>query len=310
MASRELTGKTVLVTGGAGFIGTHLTRALAADNDVIVLDDCSSGDPDRLPTDIEFVRGDVRDQTTIEEVVEPVDIIFHQAALVSVTRSVSDPRASHTRNAHGTLEVLEAARRHDTRVVLASSAAIYGRPQQLPIDEGHPKEPISPYGLDKLSLDHLGRLYHDLYDLETVCLRYFNVYGPGQPTNEYSGVISVFRDRARTDDELPIFGDGNQTRDFVHVDDVVTANCLAATTDCVGGAYNVGTGRRVSITELAELIVEQTDSSGELVYHPSREGDVRHSEADISKAQNELEFEPTVSLEQGIQGLTARMEVQ
>ncbi|MDG5761204.1 NAD-dependent epimerase/dehydratase family protein [Natronococcus sp. A-GB1] len=306
MNAPTIAGKNILVTGGAGFIGSHIARTLVDRNDVTVLDDCSNGDPDRLSDEVELLRGDVRSSSTVVEGMENVDIVFHEAALVSVTRSVNDPRTSHTRNARGTLEVLEAARKHDSRVVLASSAAIYGRPQRLPISEEHPKRPISPYGLDKLALDHYGRLYHELYGLETVCLRYFNVYGPGQPANDYSGVISTFHDRARNDDELPIFGDGEQTRDFVHVSDVVAANLLASTTDHVGEAYNVGSERRVSITELAELIAEYTDSNGEIVHESAREGDVRHSGADIAKARTELGFEPSVSLERGIRDLVTR----
>ncbi len=303
MATRDIVDSSVLVTGGAGFIGSHLVEALVDENEVTVLDDCSNGNPDRLPEAATLIRGDIRDSNTVHEAMEGTEIVFHQAALVSVPRSVDEPRASHARNVRGTIEVLEAARKHDARVVLASSTAIYGRPQALPIDETHPKQPISPYGLDKVALDQYGRLYNELYGLETVCLRYFNVYGPGQPANDYSGVISIFCERAENDTELPIYGDGAQTRDFVHVRDVVAANLRAASTDRVGEAYNIGTGRRISIADLAELIVDRTDSDAEIVHEPPREGDVRHSCADITKARETLGFEPSVPVEAGIRDL-------
>ncbi|WP_207589774.1 NAD-dependent epimerase/dehydratase family protein [Halomontanus rarus] len=300
MLQDQLAGTSVLITGGAGFIGGELAHTLAAPADVTVLDDCSSGDPDRVPSDATFVRGDIRDRQTVSDAMDGVDVVFHEAALVSVAESVETPLESHSRNSTGTLTVLEAARDHDARVICASSAAIYGHPEQVPVSETDPKEPTSPYGLDKLALDHQTRLYHELYGLDTVALRYFNAYGPDQPANDYSGVISIFFERALNDESLVIFGDGEQTRDFVFVDDIVQANLRAAVTDEVGEAYNVGTGTRVTITELAESIIEVTDSDSEIVYEAPREGDIRHSGANISKARDLLGFEPTVSLEEGL----------
>ncbi|WP_265112367.1 NAD-dependent epimerase/dehydratase family protein [Halosolutus halophilus] len=308
MEEPQLTDASVLITGGAGFIGSRLAHALVADNEVTILDDFSSGRPDRVPDAAAVVESDIRDRKAIAEAVRNVDVVFHQAALVSVAESVRDPLVSHRQNATGTLNLLEAAREQDARVVFASSAAIYGRPTRIPIAEDDPKTPTSPYGLEKLTADHYARLYNELYGLETIALRYFNVYGSGQQTNDYSGVISVFVERARNDDPLTIFGDGEQTRDFVHVDDVVQANLRAATTKQVGRAYNVGTGTRVTITELAESIVDVTDSDSELVYDDPREGDVRHSEADITKAQTELGYEPTVMLEAGLRSLAENTE--
>ncbi|WP_276253211.1 NAD-dependent epimerase/dehydratase family protein [Halomontanus rarus] len=300
MIQDQLAGTSVLITGGAGFIGGELAHTLANPADVTVLDDCSSGDPDRVPSEATFVRGDIRDRQTVSDAMDGVDVVFHEAALVSVAESVETPLESHSRNSTGTLTVLEAARDHDARVVCASSAAIYGHPERVPVSETDPKEPTSPYGLDKLALDHQTRLYHELYGLDTVALRYFNAYGPDQPANDYSGVISIFFERALNDEPLVIFGDGEQTRDFVFVDDIVQANLRAAVTDEVGEAYNVGTGTRVTITELAESIIEVTDSNSDIVYDDPREGDIRHSGADISKARDSLGFEPTVSLEEGL----------
>lgn len=303
MVEPKLVDSDVLVTGGAGFIGSRIAQRLVGDNDVTVLDDCSTGAARAVPDEAELVRGDVRDPDAVADAMGSADVVFHEAALVSVSRSVDDPRASHERNVRGTLEVLEAARRCDARVVLASSAAIYGDPESVPIPETHQTDPASPYGLDKLVLDEYARLYHDLYGLETVPLRYFNVYGPGQPANDYSGVISIFLDRARDDEQITIFGDGEQTRDFVHVNDVVRANVLAAASDIAGEAYNVGTGRQVTIADLADMIVRHTESNAEIVHGEPRDGDIRQSCADISKIRDELGYEPTVPLEEGIRDL-------
>lgn len=300
-----LSDKRVLVTGGAGFIGSHLARRLAPDADVVVLDSLESGDPDAVPADATVIEADVRDADALEEAMGGVDVVFHQAALVSVAASVADPTASHATNVDGTIAVLEAARDADARVVLASSAAIYGQPETVPIPESAPKRPQSPYGLEKLAVDHYARLYHDLYGLETVALRYFNVYGPGQQGGDYSGVIDVFLEQARCNEPITVHGAGSQTRDFVHVDDVVEANCLAATTDRVGEAYNVATGSAVSVRELAELIREVTGSDSEIVHTEPREGDVERSRADLSKARSALGYEPSISLEEGLDELAS-----
>lgn len=297
-----VSGQTVLVTGGAGFVGSHLAEALVADNEVRVLDDLSGGSRDHVPVDAELVEGDVCDPETVAGAMDGADLVFHEAALVSVEESVRDPRASQRVNAGATLDVLEQAREEDARVVLASSAAVYGHPESVPVSEGDPKEPTSPYGIDKLALDHYARRYHDLYGLETVPLRYFNVYGPRQ-NPEYSAVVSVFFRQASEGGPITVEGDGEQTRDFVHVSDVVRANLLAATTDRVGEPFNVGTASSVTVNELAETVVEVTDSDAEITHVDPRPGDIRHSEADISKARAELGYEPTVSLEDGLRDL-------
>jgi len=196
--------------------------------------------------------------------------------------------------------VLEAARRHDARVVVASSAAVYGQPDSVPLSETATLAPTSPYGTDKLAADQYVRLYNDLYDLDAVALRYFNVYGPGQAGSDYAAVIDVFVEQARRGEPITVEGDGEQTRDFVHVDDVVRANKLAARTDAVGAAYNVGTGESVSVNRLAEQLKSVVGSDSPIVHAEPRDGDIRHSRADISQAREQLGYEPTVDLAEGL----------
>ena len=293
--------QTVLVTGGAGFIGSHIVDALLPDNDVRILDNFSTGVRERPPEAATVIEGDVRDTEAVEQAMDGVDIVFHQAAIVSVDKSVEDPATSNDVNLDGTLAVLEAARTEDARVVFASSAAIYGTPESLPVDEGHPKEPLSPYGLEKLTADHYCRLYAELYGLPTVALRYFNVYGPRQTGGDYAGAITVFSEQARGGGPLTVHGDGEQTRDFVNVADVVRANMLAATTDATGEAFNIGTGTETSITTVAETIRDHVDPETELTHVDPREGDIRESVANIEKAREQLGYEPTIELDDGLQ---------
>ena len=300
MNATTLSGRSVLVTGGAGFIGSHLVRALAAENHVTVLDDRSAGHPERLPSTVRFVEGDVRDTDALARAGDGADLIYHLAANVSVDRSVEDPLWSHSVNVDGTLAVLEFARERGARVVFASSAAIYGDPTHLPVSETAPTDPRSPYGVEKLAGDGYVRAYHDLYGLETVALRFFNVFGPGQSSNGYAGVVTAFVERAAAGQPLTVHGDGEQTRDFVHVDDVVAACLLAATTDHVGEAFNVGSGRAVTVTELAETVLAAADSTAGIVHDDPRPGDVDRSCADIAKARELLGYEPSVTLADGL----------
>lgn len=291
---------SILITGGGGFIGSHLVGSLAVSNDVKVLDIDVTG---VSPQAVECVRGDVRDEANVEEAMDGIDIVLHQAALVSVTRSVARPKRSHSINVSGTLNVLEAARRHDARVVVASSAAIYGEPDRVPIPESLAPTPSSPYGLDKLSLDHYARLYAELYGLETVALRYFNVYGNGQKGGTYTGVIDTFLQQASRNDPLTVHGDGSQTRDFVHVDDVVHANLRACQTDATGRSFNIGSGSAITIRELAEMIRDITGSDSPIRHVDPREGDVEHSCADITRAEEALGYTPSIELEDGLRKL-------
>ncbi len=299
-------GRTILVTGGAGFIGGHLVESLVPDNEVRVLDDLSSGSRERVPDRAELIEGDVRDESAVARAMQGVDVVFHLAAVVNVARSVERPAHSHAVNVDGTLAVFEAARLNDARVVLASSAAIYGAPESVPIDEDEPPAPESPYGLDKLTVDRYAALYHDLYDLPTVRIRPFNAYGPGQTGGDYAGVVSIFVEQARAGEPITVEGDGTQTRDFVHVWDLVGAFRLAATTDHVGEAFNIGTGESVSIRELAELVREVTGSDSPIEHVEAREGDIEHSCADISKAEAVLGYEPRVGLAEGLETIRRR----
>ena len=301
-ASRP-SGLTTLVTGGAGFVGSHLATALVEENDVRVVDDLSSGDPSRVPETAKLIRGDVRDRGVLARAMADVDVVFHQAAMVSVERSTEVPRESHAVNAAATLDLLEVARNVGARVVFASSAAVYGHPESVPVAESDPKEPTSPYGVDKLAADHYARLYADLYGLETVVLRYFNVYGPGHSGGNYTGVIDAFLEQSRSGRDLTVHGDGSQTRDFVHVSDVVDANLRAATTDHVGEAFNVGTGRSVTIEALAELVRDAVGSTSGIVNTDPRPGDIARSRADVSRARDRLGFSATTRIEEGIRSL-------
>ncbi|MDL0131624.1 NAD-dependent epimerase/dehydratase family protein [Halobacterium salinarum] len=298
-----LTNQNILITGGAGFVGSHLADTLTPQNNVTIVDNLSASTPEHIPDTATFHEADIRNPGVLDELTESVDIVFHEAAIVSVNQSIEAPVHSHETNTDATLELLELARQRDFRVVLASSAAIYGHPEVTPILEHARKTPTSPYGLDKLTIDHYARLYHDLYDVDTVALRYFNIYGPRQTAGDYAGVIAIFRDQAQSGDPITIEGDGNQTRDFVHISDVVDANIRAATTDHVGEAYNIGTGTKTSITELAETIRDVADSDSEIVHTEPRDGDIDESVADITKAQTELGYEPTHSLRDGLQTL-------
>ena len=300
---RTLTDRTVLVTGGAGFIGSHIVGTLVEHNQVRVLDDFSNGSRVNLPSDVELIEGDVRDDGTLSRAMADVDVVFHHAAMVSVEESISKPRACQEINVAGTLSVLDHARLEDARVIVPSSAAIYGTPDAVPISETARKRPASPYGISKLAADFHARRFADLYDLPTVVLRYFNAYGPRQGRGAYSGVISIFLDQARSGGPITVDGDGTQTRDFVHVDDIVQANLLAAHTSHTGEAFNIATGDAVSIRTLAEMCSDVTESGAEIVHDSAREGDVPESCAAIDKARRRLGFSPTVSLRDGLASL-------
>lgn len=300
MPDFEISDETVLITGGAGFIGSHIADALTPTNEVRILDNLSTGSRQNLPADATLIEGDIRDEETLREAMDGVDLVFHEAALVSVQQSVEQPARSHAINVEATISLLEHAREEDARVVGASSAAIYGEPESVPVTESESKTPTSPYGMDKLSLDHYMRLYNDLYGLETVALRYFNAYGPRQTASDYSGVISIFQEQAENGEPITVNGDGSQTRDFVHIDDIVQANLRAATTSHVGEAYNIGTGSSVTIQQLAETIRRVTNSDSKIIHTEPRPGDIQDSGADITKAQEQLDYTPTVSLEDGL----------
>ncbi len=298
---------TALVSGGAGFVGSHLVDQLVAGGtSVRVLDDLSSGHlhnlEDSLPS-IELIRADLLDAAALERATRGVDVIFHLAAIPSVPISVREPARTNQVNLQGTLSILEAARKHRVgRVVFASSCAIYGDAPTLPKLEDLPPRPLSPYALQKLGAELYCKLYADLYGLETVSLRYFNIYGPRQdPASDYAAVIPLFISAALRGDPLRIFGEGDQTRDFVYVGDVVEANLRAATAAGVAGAVlNVASGRRTSIGELAQLIGECVDRELVIQHAAPRKGDILHSWADVSRARELLDYNPSVDLKEGL----------
>jgi nucleoside-diphosphate-sugar epimerase len=300
-----------LITGGCGFIGSHLAEALVAEGvDVRVLDNFSSGKPENLKgfgSGIEVIRGDIRDPVAFRDAVKGVDHIFHEAALVSVSVSVEQPAENDAINIRGTLNVLQAAREANVkRVVLASSAAVYGNNPELPKRETMLPEPESPYALGKLAGEYYLKLFSRLYGVETVSLRYFNVFGPRQDGKSmYSGVISRFADDIRQGRAPTIFGDGGQTRDFVYVKDIVQANLLAMRTPSAGKGeiFNVATGRQISLLQLWETLKKITGSTLAPQFRDARAGDIRHSLADISKIQTSLGYEPEFSLEDGLRAL-------
>jgi UDP-glucose 4-epimerase len=302
-----LGSRRALVTGGAGFIGGHLVAGLVAEGwRVRVLDDFSSGFESNLAEVadlVELLRGDVRDEGALARAVAGVEVVFHQAAVASVPASVAEPLRTSSVNLDGTLKVLEASRRAGVRrVVYAASSSAYGNDEQLPKIETMPAQPLSPYALQKLTGEHYCRLYTGLYGLETVALRYFNVFGPRQdPRSEYAAVIPRFICAALAGEGAIIFGDGGQTRDFIFVQDAVRANLLAADAERASGAVvNVATGRRTSLNHLWETIREITGVTLASRHAPARAGDVRDSVADLSRARGLLGFEPAVDLREGL----------
>lgn len=296
----EFAGTSVLVTGGAGFIGSHIADMVVDHADVRILDDLSRGSRDHVPDQATLIEGDIRDEDTVERAMDGIDFLFHEAGLVSVPESLERPMDCHEINGTATVRLLEAGRRNDSRVVIASSAAIYGHPGHVPVPEDASKDPQSPYGIEKLSADHYVQTYAVQYGLDAVALRYFNVYGPRQSGGQYSGVISAFIDQARSGGPITVEGDGEQTRDFIHVDDVVDANLRAATIDSAETAFNVGTGTSVTINELAETVRDIVDANVPITHVDPRPGDIRHSKADISRARRELDFDPSIQLADGL----------
>ncbi|MCW4022062.1 MAG: SDR family NAD(P)-dependent oxidoreductase [Candidatus Bathyarchaeota archaeon] len=299
----------VLVTGGAGFIGSHIVDRLMDEGvKVRVLDDLSTGDESNFSQhesnpDFEFVAGDVRDFGAVKRAVEGVDAVIHEAALVSVTKSVEDPLFSNGVNVVGTLNLLKACVEADVkRFVFASSCAVYGDTEDLPINEDVLPKPLSPYAADKLAAENYIKVFGLTSDLETVCLRYFNVYGPRQKYGPYSGVISIFVDKFLGDKSPSIFGDGNQTRDFVNVKDVVEANlCALSQKKAAGKVFNVCTGKATRINSVVKTVQQITGKSViNPAYKEARIGDIKDSYGDNTKARDELDFEAKVKLETGL----------
>ena len=297
-------GKRIVVTGGAGFIGSHIVEALHPGNDVIVLDDFSSGKEENLLgfSGIMILRGSITHPKHLAFAFRNADIVFHLAARPSVPGSVADPAGSEKVNLTGTLNVLMAAKEAGVeKVVFSSSCAVYGDARP-PIGEGALPRPKSPYAVQKLGAEHYCRVFQQVFGLRTVCLRYFNVFGPRQdPGSQYAAVVPVFfRDLAGRG-RVTIFGDGRQTRDFIYIRDVVRANLLAAErSGADGNVVNIATGKGTSVRELALAIAGVTGKRLSIESRPPREGDIRHSFADISQARRLLGFRPHTTLEEGL----------
>lgn len=299
-----------LVTGGAGFIGSHLTaRLLAEGARVRVLDNFNTGSPANLAfaeasgAALEIIRGDIRDGATVERAATGVSAIFHQAAMRAVPRSLADPLGANDNNVTGTLHVFEAARRAGVRrVVYASSSSVYGDRSDLPQREDQPPAPLSPYAVSKLATEHYARVWHRLYGVEAVGLRYFNVFGPRQdPMSTYAQVIPRFILAGLRNEALEIHGDGAQSRDFAYIDNVVEANLLAARAPDAGGeAFNVGSGERTSLIEFVGRLEKILGRTLARRHTPARAGDVRHTLADLSKAKRLLGYTPLVGFDEGL----------
>jgi UDP-glucose 4-epimerase len=299
--------RTFLVTGGAGFIGSNVAEALVRRGDrVRVLDNLCTGKQENLAAagDVELVEGDLRDPQAVAQAVRGVEGVFHQAALRSVPRSVDDPTSTNDVNVGGTLTLLMACREAGVRrVVYASSSSAYGDDPTLPKVETLPANPISPYAVAKLAAEHYCRTFARLYGLETVSLRYFNVFGPRQdPDSKYSAVIPRFLEQGLRREPLEVHGDGLQSRDFTYIDNVVLGNQLAMDAPGVSGeVFNVACGSQHSLLAIAEAIGAFLGRPLERRHVASRAGDVRHTKADITKAQRLLGYEPTVQFEEGMQ---------
>lgn len=309
---------TALVTGVAGFIGSNLAEELLDRGyEVTGIDNFQTGRRSNLTRlteneEFRFVEGDIRTSADVESAIKDVDYVFHQAAVPSVPRSVEDPVISTDANCTGTAVVLDAARKASVdTVVVASSSSVYGSSEELPKVETMPTAPESPYALSKYYTEQLAMQCSELYDIDTVALRYFNIFGPYQdPEGAYAAVIPKFIGLMDDGERPVIYGDGKQSRDFTYIENAVDANIRAAERDVSGETFNVGCGSRITVNELVETLNEKLGTEIDPIYDDPRPGDVRHSTADISKAREQLGYEPTVDFETGIERTIAALTDQ
>ena len=286
----------ILVTGGAGYIGSQLVKRLVEnENDVVIFDDLSTGRKESIPGNVELIHGDITKTEDIKKVGR-VDAVYHLAAQVSVPRSIEDPSGTSITNITGTINVLNENK--DSVFVFVSSASVYGN-APVPVSEEAPLDPLSPYGMSKVCSEEFCKLYEKLYGMKIAIVRPFNVYGPGQAFNPYSGVITKLIEHAKRGESLIIHGDGNQTRDFIHLEDIINAFILVLGKK---GVYNAGSGKPTKINELANLVKKFSKKEIKIEYAKEEKGQIRHSYADISRI-SKLGFKPTISFEQGIKEL-------
>ena len=304
----KLKDKKVLVTGAAGFIGSNLTDTLLElGAEVTGIDNLYNGRLDNLTgvldnKNFQFIKGDIRDLNFLIDALKEIDIIYHEAAFTSVPQSVLMPDSCNDVNVNGTLNLLNAARHRDVgKIIFASSSAVYGNTPTLPKTESMKRLPISPYGVAKLACEAYMQSYYETYGMDTISLRYFNVFGPRQRDSTYSGVLAIWLGRIIRNQDLIIFGDGEQSRDFTYIQDVIKANILAAESNAGGEIFNIGAGSPIKVTDLANLLLTLTNKENlKLIYQDPRPGDILHSYADISKAKETLNFIPKYTQESGL----------
>ncbi|MFC1904247.1 SDR family oxidoreductase [Chloroflexota bacterium] len=301
----ELKGKNILITGGAGFVGSHIVDKLSPDSKVTVLDNLSSGSLSNLEKSkdrITFIKGDILDKKLLVDLVVGIDYVFHLGANVGNIKSIEDPYLDMEVNIHGTLNLLEACQNSNIkRLVYSSSGAIFGEAKYLPVDEDHPLNPESPYGASKMAAEKYCFAFYKIHGVPTTSIRYFNIYGPRQGLSEYANVISIFINRIKEGKPLTVFGDGQQTRDFVFIEDIVQANLRAATQlDAVGEICNIGTGIGSSLNELISILNEVSGRDNQVIYADPRAGEVIHSRATIKKAQRILGYNPETTFKEGL----------
>jgi UDP-glucose 4-epimerase len=299
-------GKKVVITGAAGFIGSNLAQELASDNNIILIDDLSTGYLTNIEdiidkSNVTFIEGSITDLGILQKIFKGVDYVFHEAAISSVPKSIKDPIRSNEVNINGTLNVLVAAKENSVKkIVYASSSSVYGDTPTLPKTEDMLPCPLSPYAVSKLTGEYYCQVFTRNYNLSTISLRYFNVYGLRQDSsNEYAAVIPKFITNVLNDKSPVIYGAGKQTRDFVFIDDIVNANISAAEQEATG-IFNIASGKCISINDLAKSVIKICKKNLNLVYKTPRSGDIRHSSADISKAKKKLHYEPRFNLTEGL----------
>jgi len=302
----------ILVAGGAGFIGSHIVDdLLETDAEVLVLDNLYTGRreniaPHKQNNNFHFIKGDNRNLKLVKNLVRNVDAVLNEAAVVSVPRSVENPLLANDVNVKGTLNLLKASLDSDVkRFIQASSASVYGDTKTLPLNENMASKPLSPYAVSELAADNYAQVFYNVYGLETVCLRYFNVYGPRQTYSPYSGVTTIFLNQLQRNEQPTILGNGKQTRDFVYVEDVVSANMLALKKkDAVGEVFNIATGVATTVNQLVETLQQILGKTNlKPIYGEPRRGGIQHSYASIEKARKILGYEPTFTLEKGLKKL-------